>query len=248
MDFINKNVVITGGSTGIGFATAQAFINEGANVWITSRSAENLQQAAEKINSSKLTTVVSDTSNLEGISILEKAVTESGNKIDVLFLNAGIAVFSPIEHATEEDFDAQFNTNVKGYYFTLQKMIPHLVEGASVVFTSSTVATASQMYASVYSATKGAVNKIAHIAANELADRKIRVNIVSPGPIKTEGFEKVVTDDEVKKQFAATTAVQRLGNPDEIAKTVLFLSSDKASFITGAELMVDGGYIGYALK
>jgi len=248
MDFINKNVVITGGSTGIGFATAQAFINEGANVWITSRSAENLQQAAEKINSPKLTTVVSDTSNLEGISILEKAVTESGNKIDVLFLNAGIAVFSPIEHATEEDFDAQFNTNVKGYYFTLQKMIPHLVEGASVVFTSSTVATASQMYASVYSATKGAVNKIAHIAANELADRKIRVNIVSPGPIKTEGFEKVVTDDEVKKQFAATTAVQRLGNPDEIAKTVLFLSSDKASFITGAELMVDGGYIGYALK
>lgn len=248
MDFINKNVVITGGSTGIGFATAQAFINEGANVWITSRSAENLQQAAEKINSTKLTTVVSDTSNLEGISILEKAVTESGNKIDVLFLNAGIAVFSPIEHATEEDFDAQFNTNVKGYYFTLQKMIPHLVEGASVVFTSSTVATASQMYASVYSATKGAVNKIAHIAANELADRKIRVNIVSPGPIKTEGFEKVVTDDEVKKQFAATTAVQRLGNPDEIAKTVLFLSSDKASFITGAELMVDGGYIGYALK
>ena len=248
MDFINKNVVITGGSTGIGFATAQAFIKEGANVWITSRSAENLQQAAVKINNPKLTTVVSDTSNLEGISILEKAVTESGNKIDVLFLNAGIAVFSPIEHATEEDFDAQFNTNVKGYYFTLQKMIPHLVEGASVVFTSSTVATASQMYASVYSATKGAVNKIAHIAANELADRKIRVNIVSPGPIKTEGFEKVVTDDEVKKQFAATTAVQRLGNPDEIAKTVLFLSSDKASFITGAELMVDGGYIGYALK
>ncbi|GGF04121.1 NAD(P)-dependent dehydrogenase, short-chain alcohol dehydrogenase family [Chishuiella changwenlii] len=248
MDFINKNVVITGGSTGIGFATAQAFINEGANVWITSRSAENLQQAETKINSPKLTTVVSDTSNLEGISILEKVVTESGNKIDVLFLNAGIAVFSPIEHATEEDFDAQFNTNVKGYYFTLQKMIPHLVEGASVVFTSSTVATASQMYASVYSATKGAVNKIAHIAANELADRKIRVNIVSPGPIKTEGFEKVVTDDEVKKQFAATTAVQRLGNPDEIAKTVLFLSSDKASFITGAELMVDGGYIGYALK
>lgn len=248
MDFINKNVVITGGSTGIGFATAQAFINEGANVWITSRSAENLKQAAEKINSTKLTTVISDTSNLEGISILEKAVTESGNKIDVLFLNAGIAVFSPIEHATEEDFDAQFNTNVKGYYFTLQKMIPHLVEGASVVFTSSTVATASQMYASVYSATKGAVNKIAHIAANELADRKIRVNIVSPGPIKTEGFEKVVTDDEVKKQFAATTAVKRLGNPDEIAKTVLFLSSDKASFITGAELMVDGGYIGYALK
>lgn len=149
---------------------------------------------------------------------MEKAVAESGSKINVLFLNAGIAVFAPIEQATEVDFYAQFNTNVKGYYFTLQKLIPYLANGASVLFTSSIVATTSQMGASVYSAIKGAVNKIAQVAANELADRKIRVNIVSPGPTQTESFDKAVPDDEVKRQFAATTALQRMGNPDEIAK------------------------------
>lgn len=248
MDFINKNVVITGGSTGIGFATAKAFIDEGANVWITSRSAENLQKAAERINSPQLKTVVSDTSNLEGIKILENTIAENGIKIDVLYLNAGIAIFTPIEHTTEEDFDAQFNTNVKGFYFTLQKLIPHLVNGASVVFTSSTVATATVLYGSVYSATKGAVNKIAQIGANELADRKIRVNIVSPGPIQTEGLDKAVPDDNSKVQLAEATALQRMGHPDEVAKAVLFLSSSNASFISGTELVVDGGYLNYALK
>jgi len=248
MDFKNKNVVITGASTGIGFATAKAFIEKEATVLITSRSAENLQKASEKINSSNLKTVVSDTANLEGIAQLEKAVAESGNKIDVLFLNAGIAVFTPIEEVTEEDFDAQFNTNVKGMFFTLQKLLPHLNDGASVLFTSSTVATAANLGSSIYAATKGAVNKIAQIAANELAGRKIRVNIVSPGPIRTEGLEKVITTDEGKDYLASVTALQRLGNPDEIAKTVLFLASDEASFITGTELIVDGGYTTYARK
>lgn len=247
MDFTNKNVIITGGSTGIGLATAKAFINAGANVWITGRGAENLQKAAGEINSSKLKTVVSDTSNLAGIAILEKAVAASGNKIDVLFLNAGIAVFTPIQQATEADFDAQFNTNVKGSYFTLQQLIPHLANGASVIFTSSIVATAASLGSSIYSATKGALNKIAQVAANELAERKIRVNIVSPGPVVTPGFEKAAPP-EAKVQLAATTAMQRLGHPDEIAKTVLFLASDAASFITGTELIVDGGYLNYALK
>jgi len=248
MDFKNKNVVITGASTGIGFATAKAFIEKEATVLITSRSAENLQKASDKINSSNLKTVVSDTANLEGIAQLEKAVAESGNKIDVLFLNAGIAVFTPIEEVTEEDFDAQFNTNVKGMFFTLQKLLPHLNDGASVLFTSSTVATAANIGSSIYAATKGAVNKIAQIAANELAGRKIRVNIVSPGPIRTEGLEKVITTDEGKDYLASVTALQRIGHPDEIAKTVLFLASDEASFITGTELIVDGGYTTYARK
>lgn len=247
MDFTNKNVVITGGSTGIGLATAKAFISAGANVWITGRSAGNLQKAAVEIDSPKLKTVVSDTSNLAGIAVLEKVIAESGNKLDVLFLNAGIAVFAPIEQVTEADFDAQFNTNVKGYYFTLQKLLPHLTEGSSVILTSSTVATAANMGASVYSATKGAVNKIAQIAANELAGRKIRVNLVSPGPVATPGLENALSP-EGKEQMAAATALQRLGNPDEIAKTVLFLASDAASFITGTEILVDGGYINYALK
>lgn len=248
MEFINKNVVITGASTGIGFATAKAFINAGAIVWITSRSADNLQKAAAEINSLNLKTVVSDTTNLAGIASLEEAVAESGNKVDILFLNAGIARFVPIEHATEEDFDAQFNTNVKGFYFTLQKLIPHLANGASVVFTSSGVALAAQMNASIYSATKAAVNKIAQIAANELADRNIRVNTISPGPINTEAFGKAMPSEEVKNHIASQTALQRLGNPEEIAKAVMFLASNNASFITGTDLLVDGGYINYALK
>jgi NAD(P)-dependent dehydrogenase (short-subunit alcohol dehydrogenase family) len=247
MNFKSKNVVITGGTTGIGLATAKAFINAGANVWITGRNAENLQKATEEINSPNLKTLVSDTSNLAGISVLANSVEESGEKLDVLFLNAGIATFAPIEQATEADFDAQFNTNVKGHFFTLQKLIPHLANGAAVVFTSSTVATASNLGTSVYSATKGALNKIAQIAANELAERKIRVNIVSPGPVQTPGLEYAVPP-EAKAHLAAATALQRLGNPDEIAKTVLFLASDDASFITGTEIVADGGYLNYGLK
>ena len=247
MNFTNKNVVITGGTTGIGLATAKAFINAGANVWITGRNATNLQKAADEINDSKLATVVSDTSKLDEISILEKAVTEAGNKVDVLFLNAGIATFEPIEQVTEANFDAQFNTNVKGHFFTLQRLLPHLTDGASVIFTSSTVATASNSGASVYSATKGALNRIAKIAANELAGRKIRVNIVSPGPILTPGLENAVPA-EAKDYLASVTALQRIGDPDEIAKTVLFLASDAASFISGTEIVVDGGYLNYATK
>ncbi|MGY4538354.1 NAD(P)-dependent dehydrogenase (short-subunit alcohol dehydrogenase family) [Mucilaginibacter sp. UYNi724] len=247
MNFTDKNVVITGGTTGIGLATAKAFIKAGANVWITGRNANNLQKATEEINSPNLKTVVSDTSKLEDILILEKTFAQGGNKLDVLFLNAGIAVFTPIEQTTEADFDAQFNTNVKGHFFTLQKLIPYLVDGASVIFTSSTVATASNLGASVYSATKGALNKIAQIAANELADRKIRVNIVSPGPVQTPGLEYAVPEG-AKEYLAAATALQRLGNADEIASTVLFLASDAASFITGTEIIADGGYLNYGLK
>jgi len=247
MDFKNKNVVITGGTSGIGLATAKAFINSGANVWITGRNAANLQKATEEINNPKLFTVVSDTSKLEEISILEKAIAESGNKLDVLFLNAGIATFEPIEQVTEANFDAQFNTNVKGHFFTLQKLLPHLADGASVVFTSSSVASAANLGTSVYSATKGALNKIAQIAANELAGRKIRVNIVSPGPILTPGLENVLTT-EAKEYLTSATAMQRIGDADEIAKTVLFVASDAASFITGTEITVDGGYHNYALK
>ena len=247
MDFNNKNVVITGGTTGIGLATAKAFIKAGAKVWITGRDAGKLQKAAEEINSAKLKTVVSDTSKLEDISILENAIAESKEKLDVLFLNAGIGMFAPIAEVTEADFDAQFNTNVKGHFFTLQMLIPHLANGAAVVFTSSTVATASNFGTSVYAATKGALNKIAQIAANELAEKKIRVNIISPGPIETPGLNTVVPA-EAKSHLAGATALQRLGNADEIANTVLFLASDAASFITGTEIIADGGYLNYALK
>jgi NAD(P)-dependent dehydrogenase (short-subunit alcohol dehydrogenase family) len=169
-----------------------------------------------------------------------------------LFLNAGIAVFAPIEHATEADFDAQFNTNVKGYFFTLQKLIPHLKEGSSVVFTSSNAAHLSNINVSTYSATKSAVNKIAQVAANELAERKIRVNIVKPGPTDTGALAKVGMPKDVEKQvteqIVASTAVKRIGQPEEIANLVLFLASDKAGFITGSEFVAGGGMINHAVK
>ncbi|CAI9677804.1 SDR family oxidoreductase [Elizabethkingia anophelis] len=252
MNFTDKNVIITGGSTGIGLATAKAFIKAGAYVLITGRSADSLQKAAIEIKNPKLKTVVSDASNLTGISALENVVSENGQKIDILFLNAGIAIYLPIEQTTEEVFDAQFNTNVKGLFFTLQKLIPHLADGASVVVTSSTSAATSQIAGGSYAATKSAVNIIARVAANELADRKIRVNIVSPGPIETPIFSKAGVPKEVEMQIKANLAnaipSKRIGQPEEIANAVLFLASDNASFISGTELTVDGGMLNYSLK
>lgn len=246
MNFTNKNVLITGGSTGIGLATAKAFIEEGANVLITGRNADSLRKAASEINNPKLKTLVSDTADLKGIAELEKAVVQNG-KLDVLFLNAGIGKFAPIEYTSEKDFDDLFSINVKGLFFTLKKLIPHLAEGSSVLVTSSNAASLTMPTASVYSATKAAVNVITRIAANELAERKIRVNIVTPGAVETSWMDKSGFTAEQKEGFkqniSAKTAIKRMGNPDEIAKTVLFLASDAASFITGTEILADGGMV-----
>lgn len=247
MNFKNKNVIVTGGSRGIGLATAKAFVEAEANVWVTGRNAESLKNAEAVINSPNLKTIVSDTSDLKSIAELAQKVSDGGKKIDVLFLNAGIASFAPIEHATEAEFDAQFNTNVKGVYFTLQYLIPHIANGGSVVFTSSTNATASALGSSIYAATKAALNKIAQVAANELADRNIRVNIISPGPTQTPGLENAVPA-EAKEYLASLTAVQRLGKPEEIANAILFVASEQASFITGTEIIVDGGVTNFMLK
>lgn len=246
-NFENKNVIITGGTAGIGFATTQAFLNEGAQVWITGRSLETLQKIKNEINNDKLNIIVSDTSNLAGINLLDTEIKKQNIKIDVLFLNAGIATFKPIALSTEEDFDSQFNTNVKGAFFTLQKMMPYLNEGASVIINGSTNATASALGSSIYAATKAAIVKIAKVAANELADQKIRVNVVSPGPTLTRGLEGAVPT-EALDYLASITAVKRLAEPIEIANAVLFLSSNEAKFITGTELIVDGGLLNYAQK
>ena len=246
-NFENKNVIITGGTAGIGFATTQAFLNEGAQVWITGRSLETLQKIKNEINNDKLNIIVSDTSNLAGINLLDNEIKKQNIKIDVLFLNAGIATFKPIALSTEEDFDSQFNTNVKGAFFTLQKMMPYLNEGVSVIINGSTNATASALDSSIYAATKAAIVKIAKVAANELAEQKIRVNVVSPGPTLTRGLEGVVPT-EALDYLASITAVKRLAEPIEIANAVLFLSSNEAKFITGTELIVDGGLLNYAQK
>lgn len=247
MNFTKKNVVICGGTTGIGFATAKKFISAGANVWITGRNEKNLKAAAERIDNPNLKTIVADASALGGIASLEKAIAESGISIDVLLLNSAIITLKPIAQTTEEEFDQQFNTNVKGHYFTLQKLLPYLADGSSVIFTSSGSASLATLNTSVYSGSKAAINKIAQVAANELAGRKIRVNIVSPGPVATE-LVLSAASEQLLDHFASSTALQRLAEPDEIARAILFLASDHASFITGTELVVDGGFINYAKK
>lgn len=239
MNFTNKNVVITGGSAGIGLATAKTFIQHGANVLITGRNDDSLQKAAAEINSSKLTTIVSDISKLADIATLENTVSENSNKVDILVLNAGIAKQFLIEETTEEVFDDLFNINVKGLFFTLQKLIPHLSEGASVILISSGVSVSGYAQMGAYAATKSAVDAIARTAATELADRKIRVNVVAPGLTDTPMNQQ--TPEDIKNAIAAAVPLQRIGEAEEIANAIVFLASSEASYISGSYLAVDGG-------
>lgn len=239
MNFLDKNVVITGGSAGIGLATVKTFIEKGANVLITGRNTDTLRAASESINSPKLKTLSSDTSKLADISRLAETVAASGNKVDVLVLNAGIAKQYSIEDTTEEVFDDLYNINVKGLFFTLQKLIPHLSEGASVVLISSGVSVSGYAQMGAYAATKSAVDAIARTAATELADRKIRVNVVAPGLTDTPMNQQ--TPPDIKNAIAAAVPLKRIGQAEEIANAIVFLSSNEASYISGSYLAVDGG-------
>jgi NAD(P)-dependent dehydrogenase (short-subunit alcohol dehydrogenase family) len=239
MNFTNKNVVITGGSAGIGLATAKTFIEKGADVLITGRNADSLQAASVSINSPKLKTLASDTSKLADIALLAETVADSGKKVDVLVLNAGIAKQYSIEYTTEEVFDDLYNINVKGLFFTLQKLIPHLSEGASVVLLSSGVSVSGYAQMGAYAATKSAVDSIARTAATELADRKIRVNVVAPGLTDTPMNHQ--TPEDIKNAIAAAVPLKRIGQAEEIASAIVFLSSNEASYISGSYLAVDGG-------
>jgi NAD(P)-dependent dehydrogenase (short-subunit alcohol dehydrogenase family) len=239
MNFSDKNVVITGGSAGIGLATAKTFIEKGANVLITGRNTDTLQVASGSINSPNLKTLSSDTSKLADITRLAETVAASGNKVDVLVLNAGIAKQYSIEDTTEEVFDDLYNINVKGLFFTLQKLIPHLSEGASVVLISSGVSVSGYAQMGAYAATKSAVDAIARTAATELADRKIRVNVVAPGLTDTPMNQQTPAD--IKNAIAAAVPLKRIGQAEEIANAIVFLSSKEASYISGSYLAVDGG-------
>jgi len=233
-----KVAVITGGNSGIGYATASALKAQGAEVIITGRRKEAVAKAAHEL---EVTGLVADQFNLNDIDTLVADVSGQFGKIDILLINAGITKFSTIELMPEATFDEVMNINFKGAYFTLSRFIPIMNENASVVLLSSTSAHISPPQGSVYAASKAALNAVMKIAAVELAPRKIRVNAVSPGPVSTEIMEKIGLNPVLEDHLMASIPLARFGKPDEVARLITFLSGDDASFITGSEYLIDGG-------
>ncbi len=238
-----KVAVITGGSSGIGLATAEHFVAEGAYVFITGRRPSELQAAVKQIGKC-VAGVQGDVSNLADIDRLYETVKRERGRIDVLFANAGVSGRAPLGTVTEEEFDRLFNTNVKGLLFSVQKALPLFADAGSIVLNASVVASKGYPGTSVYSATKAAVRSFARTWTADLKDRKIRVNVISPGPIDTPIFSKGRSEEQAQQVKAALVAgvpMGRLGLADEIAKAAVFLASDDSSFVTGTELFVDGG-------
>ncbi len=239
-----KIALITGGTSGIGLATAKQFVNEGAYVFITGRRDPELAAAVKEIESN-VTAVQGDVSNLGDLDRLFAQIKREKGKLDIVFANAGVATYAPFGKITEEHYDSIFNINVKGLLFTVQKALPLLPDGASIILTASIVASKGLPANSVYSATKAALRSFARTWTTDLKDRRIRVNAVSPGPIDTPGLNDLVAStgagEQRLKMLSTSVPLGRLGTPDEIAKAVVFLASDDSSYITGTELFVDGG-------
>ncbi|MES4904256.1 MULTISPECIES: SDR family oxidoreductase [unclassified Streptomyces] len=239
-----KTAVITGGSTGIGLATAIRLAAEGAHVFITGRRKAALDKAVETIGPARATAVVGDISNLNDLDRLYDAVRARGRGLDVVFANAASASFATLEQITEQHFDQTFGVNVRGTLFTVQKALPLLNDGASVILNSSVRAGDGVAAFGTYAASKAAIRSFARTWANELKDRNVRVNAISPGTIDTPGLDAVVSTGDTpvtKAQFAAASPLGRIGHPDEVANVVAFLASEQSSFIVGANLYVDGG-------
>ena len=240
-----KTALVTGGTTGIGLATAKQFVKQGAYVFITGRREPELAAAVREIGKN-VTGVQGDVSNLADLDRLFAQIQREKGKLDVVFANAGVARFAPLGTITEELFDSIFDINVKGVLFTVQKALPLLPDGASIILNASIVASKGLPANSVYSATKAALRSFARTWTTDLRDRRIRVNAVSPGSIETPGLADLLASSETgqqrKKMISNMTPLGRLGTPDEIAKAVVFLASDDSSYITGAELFVDGGF------
>jgi NAD(P)-dependent dehydrogenase (short-subunit alcohol dehydrogenase family) len=241
-----KIALVTGGNSGIGLATAKRFVAEGAKVIITGRRKENLDAAVKEIGS-YVTAIQADASKLEDIDRVYAEIKKQFGRVDVLFVNAGVGEFAPIDKVTEEHYDKIMGINLKGVFFTVQKALPLIPAGGTIVLNASIVSVKGMPAFGVYSATKAAVRSFARTWTNELKDRQIRVNVVSPGPIDTPGVDGLVQDAEQAKELKAGLASQvplgRMGEPDEIAKVVVFLASDDASYVAGVELFVDGGMV-----
>jgi NAD(P)-dependent dehydrogenase (short-subunit alcohol dehydrogenase family) len=236
-----KTALITGGNSGIGLATAKQFVNEGAYVFITGRRDPELAAAVTEIGIN-VTGVQGDVSNLGDLDRLFAQIEQEKGKLDIVFANAGASRLAPLGKITEEHYDSVFNSNVKGLLFTVQKALPLLPDGASIILNASIVASKGLPEWSVYSATKAAVRSFARTWTTDLKDRRIRVNAVSPGFTDTPAWHSTEAGEQRLKTISNSIPLARVGTPDDIAKAVVFLASDDSSFITGAELFVDGGF------
>jgi NAD(P)-dependent dehydrogenase (short-subunit alcohol dehydrogenase family) len=244
--FTNKTAIVTGGTTGIGFATAQALIEEGARVIITGQNEERLATAAKKLGPNAIA-VRTDVRKVEDLDALARRAREVFDRVDILFANAGVGAFAPLEHQDEAAFDSQFDTNVKGLFFTVQKLLGLLGPGSSVILNASAVHTKGFAGASIYNATKAAVRSFARSLAAELGARGIRVNTVSPGLVPTDFQGKMGLPPEALQGFYAqvksSAPLGRAGQVEEVARAVLFLASAESSYTTAADLPVDGGFM-----
>ncbi len=239
-----KIAVITGGNSGIGLATAKRFVSEGANVFIFGRRQNEIDAGISEIGKNVIG-IQGDVSNLADLDRLYDVVKDQKGHLDILFANAGIPQFAPLEEISEEHFDKIFRINVKGLLFTVQKALPILEDGGSIILNASIGTSKGVGGSSVYSATKASVRSFARTWTVDLRDRKIRVNAISPGPIDTPIFSSITQNEEqselFKKNIIKAVPMKRMGNPDEVAKVVSFLASDESSYVTGIELFVDGG-------
>ena len=242
--FKEKVVVVSGGNSGIGLETVKGFLKEGAKVVFSGRRQEALDEVSAGLSGEFKAVLADQGIPADNKRLIDETVATYG-KIDVLFVNAGVAYFVPADQIDEDHFDSQFNINIKGPAFLVKNAIPYLNDGGAIIFNTSVVHLKGFEAASIYSATKGALRAYSRVLTTELAPRKIRVNVVAPGPIATPIYDKLGMPqeavEEMGKGFAATNPLKRFGNPKEIADAVLFLASDEASYVNGIELAIDGG-------